>query len=149
MNEYIDEAIYWRKGVVLKNADGNRALVKADLEEKKIFIRIDGKMETRRGFLSIIRRQFEKIHETMSNLKVIEYVQHEKGLINYEDLLDLEKNRIAEHYFPHFKKTKVNVRELLNGIETQEERFGRLAEKMRPRIKDLNDLDAGFPRAFV
>jgi internalin A len=143
MNEYIDEETYWRKGVVLKNADGNKALVKADLEDKIIFIWIDGKNETRRGFLSMIRRQFDKIHETMSNLKVTEYVKQEKGLINYEDLLDLEKNQIVEHYFPHLK-TKVNVRELLNGIETQEERFGKLAEKVRPRLKDSADIDAFY-----
>lgn len=126
MNEYIDEDIYWRKGVVLKNADGNRALVKADLEDKKIFIRIDGKMETRRGFISIIRRQFEKIHETMSNLKVTEYAQHEKGLILYESLLKLEEKGIKKHYFPDID-AEVDVTEMLNGFETSRERMSRQA----------------------
>jgi internalin A len=122
MNEYIDEEIYWRKGVVLKNADGNRALVKADLVDKKIFIWIDGKMETRRGFLSTIRRQLERIHGDMSNLKVTEYAQHEKGLIPYKSLLKLEERGIEEHYFPEID-ADVNVTEILNGFETKTERL--------------------------
>jgi internalin A len=147
MNKWIDGETYWRKGVVLKNADGDRALVKADLEDKKIFIRIDGRIETQRGFLSMIRRQFEKIHETMSNLKVTEYVQHEKGLIAFEDLTTLEDERIEEHFFPHLK-TKINVSELLNGIETKHERYGRLAEKMRPGIKSEEDFRNVFSKGI-
>jgi internalin A len=122
MNEYIDEDIYWRKGVVLRNADGNRALVKTDLADKKIFIWVDGKMETRRGFLSIIRRQFEKIHETMLNLKVTEYARHEKGLILYESLLKLESKRIEKHYFPDID-AEVDITEMLNGFESANERL--------------------------
>ena len=133
MNEYIDEDIYWRKGVVLKNADGNRALVKADLEDKIIFIWIDGKMGTRRGFLSTIRRQFEKIHSTMSNLKVIEYVQHQKGLILYESLLKLEEKGIKIHYFPDID-ADVDIIEMLKGIETTTER----------RVREWRNKDTPF-----
>lgn len=143
MNEYIDENTYWRKGVVLKNADGNRALIKTDLEDKKIFIWIDGKKETRRGFLSMIRRQFERIHGTMANLKVTEYAQHEKGLIAFEDLTTLEDEGIEEHFFPHLK-VKINVNELLNGIETKQERWGRLAEKRRPEFKSSYDFNTVY-----
>jgi internalin A len=122
MNEYIDEETYWRKGVVLTNGKDNRALVKADLEDKKIFIWIDGKMEMRRGFLSMIRRQFERIHETMSNLKVTEYAQHEKGLIPYTSLLKLEEKGIKKHYFPDID-AEVDITEMLNGFESENERL--------------------------
>ena len=165
MNEYIDEETYWRKGVVLKNADGNCALVKADLEDKIIFIWIDGKLETRRGFLSIIRRQFEKIHETMLNLKVTEYVQHRKGLILYESLLKLEEKGIVKHYFPDID-AEVYVEEMLNGIETKvsrrlrnalstkitetDRRFGRdLSEKLMVKKYDVALSFAGEDRDFV
>lgn len=134
MNEYIDDNTYWRKGVVLKNADGNRALIKADLEDKIIFIWIDGKIEPRRGFLSMIRRQFEKIHETMSNLKVTEYVQHENGLIAYESLLKLEEKGIEEHYFPDID-ADVNVKDLLNGIEDYNYRRSRIAAKLSGNLR--------------
>ncbi|HEX8738132.1 MAG TPA: COR domain-containing protein [Pyrinomonadaceae bacterium] len=139
MNEYIDGETYWRKGVVLKNGKENRALVKADLEDKKIFIWIDGKMETRRGFLSIIRRQFEKIHQTMSNLKVIEYAQHEKGLILYESLLKLEEKGIKKHYFPDID-AEIDVTEMLNGFETPNERWSRANRRNEAIFKSLGHL---------
>ncbi|MCD9187211.1 MAG: TIR domain-containing protein [Pyrinomonadaceae bacterium] len=128
MNEYVDNETYWRKGVVLTNGKDNRALVKADLEDKIISIRIDGKMETRRGFFSMIRRQFDKIHETMKNLQVKGYVQHEKGLIPYDSLLKLEEKRIKKHYFPELDE-EIDVNEMLNGFEDKIERLWREAGK--------------------
>lgn len=41
MNQKIDDGLVWRTGVVLKIGD-NHALVKADIEDKKITIAIDG-----------------------------------------------------------------------------------------------------------
>ena len=139
MNEYIDGDTYWRKGVVLTNGKDNRALVKTDLADKIIYIWIDGKMETRRGFLSMIRRQFEKIHETMSNLKVTEYVQHEKGLIAYESLLRLEEKGIRKHYFPDID-AEVDVTEMLNGVETPNDRMNRMIRKSVSASKFHKDL---------
>lgn len=124
MNEFIVGKRYWRKGVVLRTADRNKALVKADLEDKRIFIWIDGKMETRRGFLSMIRRQFERIHESITHLRVKEFVQHEKGLISYKSLLKLEEKKFRKHYFPDID-AEVNVMDLLNGIETIEDKIRR------------------------
>ena len=143
MNEYIDEEIYWRKGVVLKNGQENRALVKADLEDKKIFIWIDGKMETRRGFLSIIRRQFERIHETMANLKVTEYAQHEKGLIPYKSLLKLEEKGIKNHYFPEID-AEIDVPEMLNGFESLNERLDRVIKRNEPTYKFRGSMSKAF-----
>lgn len=128
MNEYVDNETYWRKGVVLTNGKDNRALVKADLADKTISIWIDGKKETRRGFLSMIRRQFEKIHETMQNLKVTDYVKHKKGLIPYDSLVKLEEKGIKTHYFPELDE-EINVDEMLNGIEVKAERYMREAGK--------------------
>ncbi|HEX8247797.1 MAG TPA: COR domain-containing protein [Pyrinomonadaceae bacterium] len=128
MNEYIDGEKYWRKGVVLTNGKENRALVKTDLEDKIIFIWIDGKVEMRRGFLSIIRRQFEKIHETIPTLKVTEYVPYKKGVIPYESLLKLEERGIKKHYFPEIDE-EIDVMDLLNGLEDSSYRQNRLASK--------------------
>jgi internalin A len=143
MNEYIDGETYWRKGVVLTNGKDNRALIKTDLEDKIIFIWIDGKLETRRGFLSIIRRQFEKIHQTMSNLKVTEYVQHEKGLIAFEDLITLEEEGIKEHFFPNLR-TKIHVNKLLNGIEGDNERAYRFAKSVSKNLLEADRLLGKF-----
>lgn len=128
MNEFIDNETYWRKGVVLSNGNDNRAIIKADLEDKIISIWIDGKKETRRGFLSIIRRQFEQIHQTMTNLKVTEYVQHEKGKIPYDSLVKLEERGIKLHYFPELDE-EIDVDMMLNGLEKKEERYLKEIEK--------------------
>ena len=72
MNHLIHRRTYWRTGVILRSNEGNRAYVKANLDEAKISIRIDGNLTTRRSFLSIIRDAFDEIHHTFSILEVDE-----------------------------------------------------------------------------
>ncbi|HEY0049886.1 MAG TPA: TIR domain-containing protein [Pyrinomonadaceae bacterium] len=60
----------------------------------------------------------------MSNLKVTEYAQHEKGLILYESLLKLEEKGIKKHYFPDID-AEVDVTEMLKGFESPNKRLRR------------------------
>jgi internalin A len=48
MHHCISKRTYWRTGVILAFPEGNRAYIKADLADAKIFIRIDGNPNTRR-----------------------------------------------------------------------------------------------------
>ena len=51
MHPYLYENTYWRGGVVLKSEDGrNRALIRADSEDRKIFIYVAGNVNSRRRF---------------------------------------------------------------------------------------------------
>lgn len=79
---YIHKNTYWRSGVMLEY-EGNRALVKADREEKKIFIWVGGTERTQRTFLAIIPSQFDYIHQTISGIEVEEKVP----LPNYPKML--------------------------------------------------------------
>ena len=72
MNHKISKNTYWRSGVVLVSGEGNRALINADREDKKIFIWISGNQNTRRNFLSIIRSDFQAIHKTIPALEAID-----------------------------------------------------------------------------
>ncbi|CAN1210702.1 hypothetical protein TUMEXPCC7403_10930 [Tumidithrix helvetica PCC 7403] len=54
------------------NETYNIARIKADPEDKKIFIAISGRKETRRLFLGIIREVFKKIHSTFANPEISE-----------------------------------------------------------------------------
>ncbi|MEH2423523.1 MAG: leucine-rich repeat domain-containing protein [Nostoc sp.] len=58
-HEKIHNQIYWRSGVMLQYQENNEiyniARIKADPEDKKIFITISGRQETRRLFLGILR----------------------------------------------------------------------------------------------
>ncbi len=123
MNAYIYKTI-WRAGVVLQK-DGNKALVKADTEEKKIYVWVNGAEHTRRDFLSVIRADFDAIHKTIIKIEAVQKVPHPEYpnlVLDYAELLQFERDNIAE--FPRSvdgKTVMVNVRQLLNGIRVGSE----------------------------
>lgn len=110
----------WRSGVVLKRGDNN-ALVKADIEDRKIYIWVSGNENTRRDFLSAIRTEFDAIHRTIAKIEVREKVpipDHPNIVVDYEHLLKLE--RMGErNVIPEGLEKRLNVRELLNGVTTE------------------------------
>ena len=123
INNLISRKTYWRNGVVL-NDEGNRALVKADKEEKKIIIWVTGQKSTRRSLLRVIRSQFDSIHTTISGLHAEEKVplpNFPHILVDYQHLLNLEQLGEVD-FIPYGIKAKVNVKELLDGIISLEER---------------------------
>ena len=112
---------YWRTGVILANKEGNKAYVKADLEDAKIFIHISGNSPTRRSFLSIIRHTFDQIHDR-PKLTPDERVclpDQPKESVSYDHLLKLEKRGKAEY---SNSDRDYNIRELLDGIEDRRSR---------------------------
>ena len=135
MNHLISKNTYWRSGVVLANQE-NRALVKADKEDKKIFIWIEGTERTRRNFLKIIRDHFEAIHKTIPRIQANEKVplpQNQKIVVDYKHLLDLES--LGETSFvPQGLIEKVNVKELLDGVDSEKKRRER---QEKPRIDEI------------
>ena len=114
---------YWRTGVILANKEGNKAYVKADLEDAKIFIHISGNSPTRRSFLSIIRHTFDQIHDR-PKLTPDERVclpDQPKQSVSYDHLLYLEsEGEISVR--PERTTGKYNIRELLDGIEDRRSR---------------------------
>lgn len=116
-NVFIHKNTYWRNGVVLTYG-GNRALIKADFEERRVFIYITGRQETRRDFLAIIRAQFEYIHRTIPKLEAKEKIplpNHPNVVIDYQHLLLLE--RLGETtYIPEGVAERINIKQLLYGI---------------------------------
>jgi internalin A len=122
MNEFIHKTV-WRSGVVLKSGD-NTALVKADMEDKKIYISVNGAQNTRRDFLSAIRNQFDAIHKTITKLEVREKVPvpgQMDVVVDFQHLLTLEQMGMNE-YLPEGMKELVSVRQLLNGVAREEDR---------------------------
>ncbi|MDQ1591242.1 MAG: internalin [Pyrinomonadaceae bacterium] len=127
MQQYVNQNTLWRTGVVLKNGEGNRALVKADIEDRKIFIWVAGPENSRRRFLEVIRSNFDSIHLTIPGLVAAEKVplpSHPEIAVDYEHLLRLEVNNIAE-WIPEGLVAPENVKLLLDGIETEQSRRGR------------------------
>jgi internalin A len=73
MNAFIHKNAIWRSGVVLKRGD-NTALVKADTEDRKIYIWVSGNEDTRRDLLAMIRGEFDAIHKTIIKIEATEKV---------------------------------------------------------------------------
>jgi small GTP-binding protein len=122
MHHCISKHTYWRTGVILANKEGNRAFVKADITDRKVFIRIDGNERTRRAFLSAIRNTFDSIHDSISALEVDEQVplpDNPKETVSYEHLLSLEKRGKTDY---SDSDRDYNIRELLDGIEDRRDR---------------------------
>ncbi len=127
-HEKIHNQIYWRSGVMLQYQENNEiyniARIKADPEDKKIFITISGRKETRRLFLGILRDVFQKIHNNL-NLEITEWVPVPKypkhPPLDYQELLGLEA--MGESTITIGKlKLKLDLRQLLDGYESKEER---------------------------
>ena len=122
-NQLVHQKTYWRSGVVLAYEE-NRALIKADREEKKISIRVSGPQTSRRTLLAIIRSHFHHIHQTLASIEVAEKVplpERSEILLDYQDLLTLERMGEAKYLVPKLQ-ARVSVQQLLDGIEPASER---------------------------
>ena len=111
----------WRSGVILKFEDC-RALVKADIAEKRVYISITGeKAESRRRLLAVIRSDFERIHRDIKNLNPQELVPLPglpDEIVLYKDLLVMEnkgKKEIEKVVGEELETFKVS--ELLSGVD--------------------------------
>jgi internalin A len=117
----------WRSGAILQ-LEGCKAFVKADIADKRVYIRINGPIEKRRKLLAVIRSDFERIHYDIKNLLPDEMVpvpESPKTVVLYKKLLELEKNNIAT--FQEYVDNKIvilNVKDLLNGIDLKKEKRG-------------------------
>ncbi|MEH2372732.1 COR domain-containing protein, partial [Nostoc sp.] len=123
-HEKIHKQIYWRSGVMLQYQENNEiyniARIKADPEDKKIFITISGRKETRRSFLGILRDVFQKIHKSFLNPEITEWVpvpNHPKhDPLKYSELLGLEAMGETHKVIGELK-LKLDLRQLLDGYE--------------------------------
>ena len=92
----ISGTLRWRSGVVLQWEDC-RALVKGDMAEKRVVIRVrGGAAEARRRLLAVIRSDFERIHGEIARLEVTAQVplpDHPEVLRDYDELLTFERAR--------------------------------------------------------
>jgi len=125
MKDFVHQPSTWRSGTILKK-NGNTAFIKADFEERTVSIKVDGAFNTRRDTLSIIRGAFEMIHKSIARLDVTQQVPHPQYpnlVLDYEELIEFEREGVED--FPRKvdgKVIKVNVRELLNGVESETQR---------------------------
>jgi len=113
----------WCTGVILKFGDC-RALVKADVQDKQVFISVYGSAPVRRReLLAVIRYEFERIHYSIRNLNppaMVPVPKHPDVVVPYDELLVMEQSGMKK--FPKVVAGKVielDVQELLNGVDLE------------------------------
>jgi len=126
MNQKIENHFVWRTGVVLKVGE-NTALVKADIEDRKITIAIEGVEHTRRDALSAIRYQLDEIHGSIKGLDAQKRVPipnaPDAEPLKYEYLLMLEQAGQETHLVQDGNRLiPINVRQTLSAIENESQR---------------------------
>lgn len=125
----------WRSGAVLR-LDENIALIKTDVEEKILYIWINGKQDSRRNFLFLIRKEVGIINKSTPQIEI-----NEKVPINeYPNASPLEYNFLLLAERKGLKTIPVNIGNdvidinvsgLLDGIDPEEERMANIAAKER------------------
>jgi internalin A len=131
MNHCIHQSTYWRTGVVLASG-ATKALVKADIEDRKVYIWVGGPERGRREFLAAIRNEFDAIHRTIPGIKAVEKVPvpgQPEVVVDYKHLLTLEGKGIAS-FIPEGMQEEVDVGQLLSGVRTEKERGERQGGRM-------------------
>lgn len=119
----------WRTGVILK-FEQNLALVKADMQDRKVFISIAGPTASRRRLLAIVRSDLERIHHDIRNLQphaIVPLPQYLDQFVSYTELTVMEQNGIRS--FPKVIGSEIvhlEVNQLLNGIDLEGTRKVRL-----------------------
>jgi len=137
LHEKILDKTYWRTGVVLTDGN-NQALVKADIEDKKIFIWVTGNAHSKRVLLGIIRSHLEHIHQSISKIQVTEQVPYKGIVVPYRHLLVLEKNGV-ETFIPQGLEELVKVKELLEGIRGEKTRSEEMLENIKSGIEEVKE----------
>ena len=112
----------WRTGVILEK-EGSRALVKADIHERKVIISISGSIASRCiRLLGSIRSDFERIHSSFKFIvqEMVPVPNYPDVLIPYFELLVMEQNGFSK--LPKAIGAQVlelNVQKLLNGVDIE------------------------------
>jgi len=111
----------WRTGVILEFED-NYALVKADVQDKRVSIAVTGPASGRRRLLGIIRSDLEHIHRNFKFQPsgMIPVPNLSAALVPYKKLLVMEKNGIENfHEVIGDRILSLKVREVLDGVDLE------------------------------
>ncbi|HLP62604.1 MAG TPA: COR domain-containing protein [Candidatus Deferrimicrobium sp.] len=129
MHNDIKKNCRWRTGVLLENIAFNAvAVVKADYEEKKIFIYVSG--QQKRDYFSVIRHTIRDINAGFEKINAVEQVPlpgSDTVAVKYDELTGLKRMKKSEICIGELGR-EISIDLLLEGIESKEER----------KVRDVN-----------
>jgi internalin A len=148
MHKYLRDPspMYWRYGAVLY-VYGNRCLVRGSVEDRRIYIAVQGAEETRREALLLIRGMFDEIHRTIKGLETVELVPvpgQSKVTVEYDSLVRMVRNEI-DRFLPDGGTEPASASQLLRIVDApqraqsiaDEERSGAIARDGIARIAQV------------
>src|SRR5262249_6556956 len=109
---------------VVLSRDHCYAVVRADADKRQVDVHIVGREAMKRGLLAIVREKFDDLHREFRELPVDERVPvpgTRDATVSYSHLLNLEEEGV-ESFHPKGMRGTVSVTNLLNGIDTREQR---------------------------
>ena len=109
----------WRSGVILRMRE-NQALVYGHLSERRVRISVSGPEERRERLLSVIRVDFEHVHNEIHGLQVTEQLVPEAAniAIAHEELLALEATGEKEVVrYAGGEVVRASVTKMLNRVD--------------------------------
>jgi internalin A len=138
----------WRSGVVLER-NGCRAVVRADVRERRIDVVVTGVESRQRALLEVIREKLEQQHRDMRGLAVDERVPipgESQATVGYQHLLTLEEEG-EEWVRPEGARQRHRVTDLLNGVESTQSRGTRRSSGIE--LQATSEGRNGRSRVFV
>ena len=131
---------YWYSGIVVEDSKSSAlAMVHADKEDKRIYVRIKG--ESPLGQWEHIRRELGELAESYANVEYSELVElEESATVDYEDLLSHLQVGKSDYFHPRLKRD-FNVGYLMGLFENKEQTI----EKHKSGEISLVDIRHDFP----
>ncbi|MCP4580155.1 MAG: GTP-binding protein [candidate division Zixibacteria bacterium] len=141
MHKDIKNEYRWRTGVVLEDKTfKSTAVIKADDEDEKIYIYVDG--EQKRDYFAVILFTLRDINQSFEKLKAAELVpmpDQPDITVSYQHLIRLERKGIVE-YLPDGSDKEYNAKELLGSIHQPEKTEDETLQILR-KLKDQFDTE--------
>jgi len=141
MHKDIKDNLRWRTGVVLEDATFNStAVVKADENDKKIYIFVNGNQK--KDYCSVILYNFRKINKDFEKMKAIERVplpDEPEITVSYEHLIRLERKG-EKTYFPDGSENEYDVKELLGTVYVENKNEEEILQLLK-KLVDKSDTE--------
>ena len=127
---------YWYSGIVIKdNKSDSLAMIQADKEAKRIYVRIKGKEKL--GMWEHIRRDLQDITSNYASISYNELISLDEKSVNtvaYEDLVSHIAANKSIYFHPKLQKD-FNVGYLIGMFETKEHTL----EKFKEDVRDIHE----------
>ncbi len=139
MHKDIKDNLRWRTGVVLEDPTFNStAVIKADENDKKIYIYVDGKQK--RDYFSVIIHKFREINKDFEKITERVPLPDEPEItVSYKHLIRLEEKGIKT-FIPDGSENEYNVNKLLGTVYVENKTEDEILQLLK-KIVDESDTE--------